>query len=179
MYSPGDNHEYESYATASSDDRENPQSGHTNVCQCLKSARSKRVRQQTQDISSGSHAKEGKRIEPVYDLADYNKGEIAAYRMPICLRSFSLDGFQHCQTVGKTYGEKELRHDGVGIAAVGVVMLENGMNSSEHSKIIDKKHPYDRIPAKLVERVFAAFSVGDCLFNSHGASSGKFQLTKG
>ena len=47
--------------------------------------------------------------------------------------------------------EQKLRHDRVGIAAVGLVVFEDRRDDDKPADEIDQKHPRDGISAKLIQ----------------------------
>jgi hypothetical protein len=66
------------------------------------------------------------------------------------------DAPQHRQPVRKPTGEQEARHDRVGVAEVGVVVLEHGqrqMNGGQSPEEVDHEHAGDRVAAELVHRI--------------------------
>ena len=58
---------------------------------------------------------------------------------------------QERQAKGKAHGKEELGHDGVGVAAVGVVMLEHRGHDQIFAQEVHEQHPRDGVSAKLVE----------------------------
>ena len=63
---------------------------------------------------------------------------------------------QKRQAKREPHREKELRHDRVGVAAIGVVMLEHRRDDDVAAQEVDEQHSHDGVAAKLVQRDDAA-----------------------
>ena len=88
----------------------------------------------------------------IEDRADEDKPEAARDRLFIRLAGADLfDVPEEGQTEGEADGEEELRHDGVGIAAVGVVVLQQRVNGGETAQEVHQEHAGDRVTAELIE----------------------------
>jgi hypothetical protein len=63
-----------------------------------------------------------------------------------------LDVPKQRQPEGEADREEELRHDRVGVAVVGVVVLEDGMNRGVATDEVHQEHPGHGVAAELVHR---------------------------
>ncbi len=66
-------------------------------------------------------------------------------------RALRLQATAKRETESKSDRKKELRHDGVGVTAVGVVMRQHRRRHVERAREIDQEHAGDGVAAELVE----------------------------
>src|SRR5262249_53421528 len=67
-------------------------------------------------------------------------------------RSDSPEPAKERQPVRKANCKEELRHDRIGVAAIGIVVLENIRDRVELANEVDEKHAEDCVAPELIER---------------------------
>ena len=95
------------------------------------------------------------RSDAVDDERDEQEAEVAFEGVDVGgTRAMQVSSAQECHPEGEPDREEELRHDRVGVTAIGVVVCEEGhgrADGQERADEVDEQHAEDGVPPELVE----------------------------